>query len=153
MEKIDFEKKSRFFFRKKSEFNWNYYGGHHLENRMSAFLHKIYLPQKYNMDMRNFSLASLTRNGMVNREVALSEYNLKPNFDLDLVIFFKKRLGFNDYEYNEIMLQKPRYWQNFKTYKKYFTYLSPLFYFFMKLNLVTDSFYIKYCLTNKNKND
>ena len=36
-------------------FGWRYYGGHHLENRMTAFCHGIYLPQKFGADMRNNS--------------------------------------------------------------------------------------------------
>ena len=28
------------------EYGWKYYGGHHLENRLTAFAHQIYLPKK-----------------------------------------------------------------------------------------------------------
>ena len=36
-----------------TRYGWQYYGGHHLENRMTAFYHGIYLPQKFGADMRN----------------------------------------------------------------------------------------------------
>ena len=29
-------------------YNWRYYGGHHMENRLAAFYHAIYMPQKFN---------------------------------------------------------------------------------------------------------
>ena len=35
------------------EYGWEYYGGHHLENRMAAFFHGVYLPQKFANDYRN----------------------------------------------------------------------------------------------------
>lgn len=39
-------------------FNWQYYGGHHLENRLSAFTYSVYKPQKFGVDDRNWSLAA-----------------------------------------------------------------------------------------------
>lgn len=33
------------------EYDWKYYGGHQLENRMSAYRHSVYLPQKFNMNL------------------------------------------------------------------------------------------------------
>ena len=35
------------------EYGWEYYGGHHLENRMTAFFHSVYAPQKFDSDFRN----------------------------------------------------------------------------------------------------
>ena len=42
---IDYNKEEARAFLEK-EFDWKYYGGHHLENRMTAFFHGIYAPQK-----------------------------------------------------------------------------------------------------------
>ena len=42
----------------KEKFGWEYYGGHHLENRMTAFFHSIYAPQKFNSDFRNFDYST-----------------------------------------------------------------------------------------------
>ena len=44
------------------EYGWRYYGGHHLENRMTAFLHGIYAPRKFHSDFRNNALSALVRN-------------------------------------------------------------------------------------------
>lgn len=128
------------------EFGWQYYGGHHLENRMTSFFHSIYCPQKFHVDYRNNSLAASVRTGTMNREEALVEYYEKPPFiERDLLNYFKKRMGLSDEEYDRIMSEKPHYWTEFPTYKKRFERLRPFFFILMKANLVPRSFYMKYC--------
>lgn len=135
------------------EFGWQYYGGHHLENRMTSFFHSIYCPQKFNIDYRNNSLSASVRAGKISREEALVEYYERPPYvEPELLPYFKKRLGLSDQEYDRIMKSPPRYWYEFPTYKKRFERLRPLFYLLMKANLVPHSFYMKYCFpadTNK----
>jgi hypothetical protein len=135
----------------KKECNWTYYGGHHLENRMTAFFHGIYSPQKFNADYRNNALGALVRNGMMNRDEALLAYSSKPIVEPELLNYFKKRLNLTDSEYEMKMKEKPNYWWNFPTYKKRFEYLKPLFYILVKANLVPMSFYLKYCFPAKIK--
>ncbi|MES2691174.1 MAG: N-acetyl sugar amidotransferase, partial [Bacteroidota bacterium] len=53
------------------ELGWTYYGGHHLENRSTSFLHTVYNPQKFNIDNRNWSLAAEARSGIISRDEAL----------------------------------------------------------------------------------
>lgn len=127
------------------EYNWKYYGGHHLENRMTAFFHSIYLPQKFHTDMRNNTLSALARNQKMSREDAWKEYNTPPHAEKDLVDYFKKRLNLSDSQYNEIMHKKPKSWQEYPTYKKKFELLRPLFKILANTNLVPMSFYLKYC--------
>lgn len=128
------------------EFGWEYYGGHHLENRMTSFFHSIYCPQKFHIDYRNNSLSASVRTGQMNREAAIDEYFNKPPFiEQELLGYFKKRLGLSDEEYNRIMTDKPHYWYEFPTYKKRFERLRPFFYILMKAHLVPHSFYMKYC--------
>jgi len=139
----------------KDKYNWKYYGGHHLENRMTAFYHQVYLPQKFNVDLRTLSLSALTRNGIMKREDAINELKKKKNIDNSLIKLFKKRLNLTDTEYNNVMNSKPNYWQSYPTYKKFFEFFGPVFYFFAKLNLLTMSFYLKYCkknISNDNNN-
>ncbi|MDO8994064.1 MAG: N-acetyl sugar amidotransferase [Daejeonella sp.] len=131
------------------EYDWEYYGGHHLENRMTAFLHSVYAPGKFGADFRNNTLAALVRNGKMSRAEAWELYNTEPHIPDDLVNYFKKRLGLTDQEYDHIMSQPPRFWTEFPTYKKRFELLRPLFYFLAKRNLVPMSFYLKYCLPVK----
>lgn len=129
------------------EFGWQYYGGHHLENRMTAFFQSIYCPQKFNIDYRNNSLSASVRAGKIKREDALREYYDKPPYvEPELLSYFKKRLNLTDEEYEAKMKEPPHYWYEFPTYKKRFERLRPLFYLLMKANLVPHSFYLKYCL-------
>jgi hypothetical protein len=91
------------------------------------------------------------RSGVLNRDEAIDMYyNQKPYVEPELVSYFKKRLGFSDAEYAEIMSRPPKYWQEFPTYKKRFERLRPFFFMLMKANLVPRSFYMKYCFPVKN---
>lgn len=127
------------------ETNWNYYGGHHLENRATAFAHKIYLPIKFGIDNRNLSLAAEVRAGILSREEALKIYNTPIEFDKELLEYAKKRMGQTDKVFTEIMNGPKRTFRDFITYKKRFELLRPLFYILAKLNFVPMSFYLKYC--------
>jgi N-acetyl sugar amidotransferase len=135
----------------KSEYCWEYYGGHHLENRMTAFFHSIYCPQKFHTDYRNNSLSASVRSGQMERDEAIEEYYHKPPYiEPELLSYFKKRLNLTDEEYDTIMAKHPRYWHEFPTYKKRFERLRPFFYLLMKANLVPQSFFMKYCFPVKN---
>ena len=131
------------------EFDWQYYGGHHLENRMTAFYHGIYLPQKFGADLRNNTLSALARTGKISREAAWAEYNTPPKVEEDLLSYFKKRLELSDTEYERIMREPPKSWQDYPTYKQQFERLRPLFAVLAKANLVPMSFYLKYCFPVK----
>lgn len=140
---IPYSKKDARAFLEK-EFGWKYYGGHHLENRMTAFGHSVYFPQKYGIDQRNNSLSAEVRAGLKSREEAIREYSTPPVIEPELVEYFKKRLGFSDEDYIRIMNGPKKTYRDYKTYKKRFERLRPLFYLLAKANLVPMSFYIKY---------
>lgn len=141
---LDYSKEAaREFLQKK--FDWKYYGGHHLENRMASFYHSVYLPQKFGTDMRNNTLSARVRNGTLSRAEAWAEYNTPPLVEGELVSYFKKRLDLSDEEYERIMKQSPKNWTDYPTYKKRFELLRPLFFLLAKANLVPMSFYLKYC--------
>ena len=127
------------------EFDWKYYGGHHLENRMTAFCHGIYLPEKFGADMRNNSLAARARMGTMSREAAWAEYNTPRTVEDDLLEYFKKRLGLTDAEYESVMRAAPHAWTEYPTSKRRFERLRPLFAVLARANLVPMSFYLKYC--------
>lgn len=142
---IDYSKEDARNFLEK-EFDWQYYGGHHLENRITAFYHQIYLPQKFGIDLKMLSLAALARNKKISRSQAIKYLNEKKNIDKTLIKLFQKRMDMSDNYYKDIMNSKPNYWQSYPTYKKVFEYLRPVFYVCSKLNLITKSFYLKYCV-------
>ena len=123
---------------------WQYYDGHHLENRSSMFSHTVWLP-RYGTDFRYLTLAANVRNNKMERSNALKEMQ-KPIIKSKMLInYLKKRFGINDVEFEKIMNGKKRTWRDFKTYKKRFEILKPMFYILMKLNLVPVTFYQKYC--------
>ncbi|MCO7223799.1 N-acetyl sugar amidotransferase [Pleionea sp. CnH1-48] len=131
------------------QFGWQYYGGHHLENRMTAYYHSVYMPQKFGADLRNNTLSALARNGRLSREDAWKTYNTEPLIEEELVSYFQKRLGLNDELYEQMMKAPPKSWYEFPTYKKRFERLRPLFAVLAKANLVPMSFYLKYCFPSK----
>ena len=131
------------------EFGWQYYGGHHLENRMTAFFHSYYMPEKFKTDFRNNTLSALVRMGKYTREQALAEYNTAPHLENELLTYFKKRLGLAEEEFERIMKLPKKSWQDYPTYKKRFEMLRPLFAILAKKNLVPMSFYLKYCFPQK----
>jgi len=124
---------------------WTYYGGHHLENRATSFLHTIYNPQKFSIDNRNWSLAAEVRSGVITRDEALRMYNTPIQPDLELISYVKKRLNLSEQEYKDIMNGPKKTFRDFKTYKERFERLRPLFAILAKANLVPMSFYLKYC--------
>lgn len=124
---------------------WVYYGGHHLENRATSFAHTVYHPQKFGIDNRNWSLAAEVRAGILSREEALKRYNTPIAPDPELVEYVKKRLELSDQEYEELLSGPNRTFRDFKTYKRRFERLRPLFKILADKNLVPRSFYLKYC--------
>ena len=85
---IDYSKEEARSFLEKN-YDWKYYGGHHLENRMTAFFHGIYAPQKFKTDFRNNTLSALVRNGKISRDAAWKEYSTPPKVEKDLLNYFK----------------------------------------------------------------
>lgn len=124
---------------------WTYYGGHHLENRASCFAHTVWIPQRFNTDYRNLSLAASVRAGLLSREDALRVYQTPITPDPELIAYVKKRLSLSDEAYERLMAGQKRTFREFKTYKRRFELLRPLFFVLAKANLVPKTFYTKYC--------
>lgn len=135
----------------KDLYGWQDYGGHHLENRLTAFYHSIYLPQKFSGDFRNNTLSANVRNGTMTREEAWKTYNTDPPMEAGLLEYVIKRLNISNSEYDAVMKQPPRNWTQYPTYKRRFERLRYLFLFLAKSNLVPMSFYLKYCVPKKTK--
>lgn len=132
-----------------SRTGWEYYGGHHLENRIAVFGHTVYLPNKFKIDYRFLTLAARVRYGNLSREEALAIYREPIHVDSDIVEFIKKRLELSDDEYKMVMKAPPKSWRDYPTYKSRFEFLRPLFFILAKANLVPMSFYLKYCFPEK----
>jgi len=127
------------------ECNWIYYGGHHLENRLVAYSMSTYLPTKFGLDYRNLVLSALCRQGKMDREAAMAEYNRPPASDPDLVEYFIRRLNMTREEYDSVMNKPATFWWSYPTYKNRFEMLRPMFRILAKANIVPMGFYLKYC--------
>lgn len=134
------------------EYDWKYYGGHHLENRIAAFDHSYLMPKKFNVDQRNNSLSARVRSGNLDRKLALKEYSKPPFIEKELINYVKKRLNIKNDEFQKIMNGKKNTFEDFKTYKNLFEKFRLLFFILQKINLVPSSFYRKYCFPIKVNN-
>jgi N-acetyl sugar amidotransferase len=128
------------------EYGWQWYGGHHMENRSAYFVNNYYLPKKFKIDLRYAEFSALVRSQQLTREEALVKIKEPKPFDPDILEEIKKRTGITDKEFEDIMHAKPLHFTNYKTYKKTFEKLRPFFYLLYKTGYVTKSFYTKYCV-------
>jgi N-acetyl sugar amidotransferase len=132
-----------------TEFGWEWYGGHHLENRTAAFWHLYVLPRRWNSDLRHLGHAALVRSGQLSRAEALDILSHPAEVPNDLLQLVDKRLGFTDGERERIMGLPRQSWQDFPNYKKSFERLRPLFGYLVKKGRVPHSFYMKFCFPSQ----
>jgi N-acetyl sugar amidotransferase len=130
------------------KYGWQWYGGHHLENRMTAFYHTYYLPRKFDIDMRSLGFSARCRSNLMTREEGLKRLFELPSFDADLFEMILKRFGYSLDEFEKLMMLPRKTWKEYKTYKPLFERLRPFFYIMAKAELIPWSFYHKY--TSKN---
>jgi N-acetyl sugar amidotransferase len=126
-------------------YGWQWYGGHHLENRFTAFYHSYLMPKRFGNDFRALGHAALVRSKQLDRETALEQLNEPQHCPEEIVEMVKKRLGFSDDEFARVMDLPMQTWRDFQTYKPIFERLRPFFWVLMKLNRVPESFYMKFC--------
>jgi N-acetyl sugar amidotransferase len=127
-----------------SNLGWEWYGGHHLENRFTAFWHTYFLPRRYGIDARQLGHAALVRSGQMSREQALAELAEPVVADPEIVALVRKRLAFTDEEFEAIMIAPHRNYWDYPTYKSTFERLRPLFWLLYRLDRLPKSFYMKF---------
>lgn len=130
------------------KYGWQWYGGHHLENRFTAFYHSYFLPTRWNIDFRIAGYSAYCRNGWMTREEALHLMNEPPHIEAGLVDFVKKRLGFSEEEFERLMTMPKKTYKDYVTYKKTFERMRPFFWVMYKMDLIPKSFYMKYTAKN-----
>ena len=123
---------------------WEWYGGHHLENRFTAFFHTYWLPKRYGIDARMLGHAALVRSGQMSREVALSELAEPIVADPQILALVRKRLGLDDHELEALVMAPHRHYSEYPTYKKAFERMRPIFWLLYKAHRVPKSFYVKF---------
>ena len=126
------------------EFGWQWYGGHHLENRFTAFYHSYFLPTRFGIDQRRNGYSALIRSGQITRSEGLRLMAEPPYLEDEIVELVKKRLGFSDEEFEKVMNLPKKNFTDYKTYKKTFERMRPFFWLMYKMDMVPKSFYLKY---------
>ena len=126
------------------KYGWQWYGGHHLENRFTAFAHSYFFPRRWNMDFRIAGYSAYCRNGWMTREEALRLMAEPPHLESGLLEFLKKRLGFSDEEFESLMTMPKKSYKDYPTYKQTFERMRPFFWLMYKMDLIPKSFYMKY---------
>lgn len=85
---------------------FEYYGGKHLENMLTAFVQLRWLPEKFGVDKRSSHLSSMIVSGQMTREEALTELE-KPLYDKELmngyVDYIRLRLGISGDAFDALM--------------------------------------------------
>ncbi|MFC2091922.1 N-acetyl sugar amidotransferase [Elusimicrobiota bacterium] len=131
------------------KFGWKWYGGHHLENRFTAFCHSYFFPVRFGIDQRKNGYSALIRSGQLTREEGVRLMSILPYITPEIkevVELIKKRLGFSDDEFQALMELPKKTYKDYKTYKGTFEALRPFFWLMYKFDLVPKSFYLKYTL-------
>ena len=131
------------------EYGWTWYGGHHLENRSTAFFLSYFFPKRWGSDFRIVGYSAYCRDNRMSREEALRLMREDPHIEPGLVEYYKKRLDLSAVEFERLMKLPKRHYTDFKTYKKTFELFRPFFYLMAKKSLIPWSFYIKYTLPHQ----
>jgi hypothetical protein len=105
-----------------SEFGWREYGGKHHESTFTKFYQGAILPRKFGIDKRLVHLSDRIRNGELTREQALatiaeplySSEELRVESD-----YVRKKLGFDETEWETIMNAPPRSHREFASDRRY----------------------------------
>lgn len=126
------------------ELGWQWYGGHHLENRFTAFYHTYFMPKRWDVDTRRLELSAFARTGVMTREAAIAELERPRVADPQILALVKKRLGFDDDEFERVMTMPKRSYREFPTYKKTFERMKPIWWALYKADRVPKSFYVKF---------
>ena len=130
------------------KYGWQWYGGHHLENRFTAFAHSYFFPRRWDMDFRIAGYSAYCRNGWLTREEALQLMSEPPHIEPGLLDFVKKRLGFSEEEFEHLMTMPKKSYKDYVTYKKTFERMRPFYWLMYKLDLIPKSFYMKFTVKN-----
>lgn len=130
------------------EYGWQWYGGHHMENRSAYFVNNYYLPRKFGIDLRYCEFSALVRSAQMSRDEALELIQRPKPFDNDILEEYKKRLKLTDQEFEQLMDAPPKSFRDYDTYKETFVRMRPLFYLLYKADFVPKSFYDKFANSN-----
>lgn len=129
-------------------YGWQWYGGHHMENRTAYFGNNYWLPKKLGKDLRIPEYSGMIRSGYISKENAIKSISKPLTIEQSILDEVCTRLNITHQQLNAYFEKEPASYKEFKTYKETFVRLRPLFYILYKKNFVTRSFYEKFCFKN-----
>jgi hypothetical protein len=126
----------------KKEINWVCGGKHHFDCTYHplAFYVKFH---KFGFDNRRIGYSAQVRSGYKNREETLKELEKIQEYDEDVKKSLKE-LNISDKEFNEIMAQKVKCFEDYPNYHSLVSHFKPFFKILSKLNLLPESIYEKF---------
>ena len=140
---VDYNKKEVKEYLKK-KFDWEWYGGHHMENKTSYFVNNFWLPKKFGIDTRLVENAAQVRSGQITKEEASKIINEEMIYDDSITEEIKSRLELNDEVFSTLLKAPNKSFKDYKNYKKTFESLRWLFWILYKFDFVPKSFYEKF---------
>jgi hypothetical protein len=139
----DKEKVKRFL---ADEYGWQWYGGHHLENRITSWVHQYFWPRRWGIDGRLLGHCALIRSSQITKEQARKELEIAPNCTLDHLEYVQKRFGWSDSELSAVMNAPKKTMADYPNYKRTFERLEPHFKTLADSGKIPRSFYMRYCV-------
>ncbi|MES2706163.1 MAG: N-acetyl sugar amidotransferase [Verrucomicrobiota bacterium] len=127
------------------EYGWQWYGGHHLENRITAWVHQYFWPRRWGIDGRLLGHCALIRSGQLDKEEARRQIDTPPPCNAELVEYVRKRFGWSEAEMEAVMTAPKRTMRDYSTYKRTFERLRPHFERLADESKVPRSFVMRYC--------
>jgi len=131
------------------KFGWEWYGGHHRESEITDFFISWLLPRRWGIDLRILGWSALVRSGQMGRDEALEMLRTPPCLDARILENVKLRLDLSNDDLKRVLELPRKTRRDFRTYKRTFELLRPLFWALYKAGRVPKSFYVKYCLKER----
>jgi len=110
-------------------YDWQYYGGHHLESIYTHFILTYWLPVKFEIDKRKVTFSAQIRSGHRNREEALKELQQAGRDfknDQEMIGYVIKKLGLTPKEFTMIMMTPNRAISEYPSYYPLMKSCSPI---------------------------
>ena len=123
------------------KFGWQWYGGHHMENKYTIFVGNYLHPRKFGIDLRLIEFSALIRSGQLWREGAFRGLEKPPYMDTSILREVEMRLNI---DIDEIMALPKKTHNDYETYQQTFRNLEPVFSILHRMGRIPSTFYLKY---------
>jgi hypothetical protein len=125
-------------------FGWQWYGGHHCENKYTIFVGNYVHPFKFDIDLRLIEFSAMIRSGFMTKEQAREELEKPSPTDPAIIEEVKERLQLSDKELERIMKLPKKTHNDYETYRNEFHKRKAMFTELFKKGRIPATFYTKY---------